>query len=223
MTTLRMLQGDGGAGAVPLRFTDGWRAVHRLRDGTKTRLRLLRPDDRDWVLAGFAQLSAESRYRRFFTAMPRLPETVLAGLLAVDGWNHVAVAAERASRRARPAEPYGVGRFIRSAERPDTAEAAVAVVDHCQGRGLGKLLLGALVAAARERGVTTFRAEVLRVNEAMKGLLRELDESLEPVAVDGAVAVYEIALRDADPEDALPGALLRFLNAAARGLQLFVR
>src|SRR5262249_48681895 len=79
-----------------LRITGAFSAVHELAAGTMTHFRLLRPDDGDWLLQGFAQLAEESRYRRFFTAMPRLSDTVLQHLLDVDGWNHVAVAAEAA-------------------------------------------------------------------------------------------------------------------------------
>jgi ribosomal protein S18 acetylase RimI-like enzyme len=65
-----------------------------------------------------------------------------------------------------------------------------------QRRGLGKLLLSVLAAAARERGITKFRAEVLRSNEAVKALLQALDETLQPVSADGGIAVYEVNLLD---------------------------
>ena len=189
--------GTDGSRAERLRFGEHWAAVHRLGDGTNTRLRLLCAEDRDLLLEGFEKLSSESRYRRFFTAMPRLPENILQRLLRVDGWNHVAVAAEAATHGSGGEEPFGVARFIRLSEMSATAEAAVAVVDHMQGRGLGKLLLSALAAAARERGITKFRAEVLRSNEAVKALLRRLGESLQPVSADSVTAVYEVNLLDA--------------------------
>ena len=39
-----------------------------------------------------------------------------------------------------------------------------------------------------------FRAEVLNGNDAMRALLQELDRDLEPLAVDGGTATYDIAL-----------------------------
>ena len=116
-----------------LRITDAYSTVHKLSDGTMTHLRLLHPDDGDWLLAGFAELGEESRYRRFFTAMPRLPDGVLRRLLNVDGWNHLAIAAEAAVQPPTAPEPFGIARFVRLEENADTAEAAVAVVDHMQG------------------------------------------------------------------------------------------
>jgi GNAT superfamily N-acetyltransferase len=206
-----------------LRITDAYSTVHKLSDGTMTHLRLLRPDDGDWVRAGFAELGEESRYRRFFTAMPQLPDGVLQRLLNVDGWNHLAIAAEAAVQPPTMPQPFGIARFVRLEENADTAEAAVAVVDHMQGRGLGKLLLSVLAAAARERGVKHFRAEVLNGNDAMRALLRELDRDLEPLAVDGGTATYDIALPEIAAHESVSGPLLHFLKTAARGIELRLR
>ena len=54
-----------------------WACVHRLTDGTELTIRMLRPEHRAAFLAGFEGLSPESRYLRFFTAMPRLPDAAL--------------------------------------------------------------------------------------------------------------------------------------------------
>jgi len=204
-----------------MRFTPAWSAVHRLADGTRVRLRLLRREDREMLLAGFARLSEESRYRRFFTAMPELPEKVLARLLDTDGWNHLAIGAATETHPTT-AEGLGLARFVRLEETPDVAEAAVAVVDHMQRRGLGKLLLSTLAAAARERGITRFRAEVLRTNDAILSLLRDIDENARPT-IDGTVAVYEIDLPEAPDEYAPSGPLFRLLRLAATGLQVLLR
>ena len=51
-------------------------------------------------------------------------------------------------------EGIGVARFIRSKTDPGAAEAAVAVIDDWQKKGVGTLLLLRLAAAAREREIT---------------------------------------------------------------------
>jgi len=51
----------------PMHIDCEYSAAERLTDGTAVRLRLLRPSDRDALVAGFKLLSPESRYRRFFT------------------------------------------------------------------------------------------------------------------------------------------------------------
>ena len=45
-----------------------------LNDGTAVRLRTITPDDAPLIREGIAKLSAESRYLRFFSPAPVLPE-----------------------------------------------------------------------------------------------------------------------------------------------------
>jgi GNAT superfamily N-acetyltransferase len=206
-----------------VRFGTDYEETRRLADGTPVRLRLLRPDDRAKLLAGFGRLSDESRYARFFTAMPRLSETTLDRLLATDGLNHLAIAAEAGDQPPETAEGLGVARFIRLPEAPDVAEAAVAVVDHMQHRGLGTLLLARLAAAARERGIRHFRAEVMRTNQAMVSLLHGIDADAHPT-YEGSVAIYDLAVpEDTRAEDRPEGPLFGMLRLAASGLQVVLR
>ena len=67
-----------------------------------------------------------------------------------------------------------MARFVRIADEPEVAEAAVAVLDDSQRRGVGTALLEALSARAREEGITRFRATALHENRAILGLLEKL-------------------------------------------------
>jgi GNAT superfamily N-acetyltransferase len=195
--------------------------VHRLRDGTLVRLRPIGPADRARLAAGFEKLSRESRYRRFFTAMPRLPERMLDRLVATDDWKHVAIGAEVASDDPAQADGLGVARFIRLDDMPDVAEVAVAVVDAKQGLGLGTLLLRELVDAARERGVRRFRATLLAENAPAQALVRELADDVTVRRENGNL-VYEIVLPE-PTEEAERGVLARLLKLAATGVQFVFR
>lgn len=167
--------------------------VHSLRDGTVLRLRPLGPNDAEELRAGFARLSAESRYLRFFTAIPRLPESMVRRLTATDGWYHLALVAETIPVYDEPPEPLGVGRFIREQRRPEVAEVAITVIDEMQGRGLGSLLLRALAELARGYGVTTFAASVLAENRRMNALIRRLGR-VRSVRSEQGVLLYEVAI-----------------------------
>jgi GNAT superfamily N-acetyltransferase len=81
--------------------------------------------------------------------MPRLPEAMLRRLVEVDGRRHVAVVAEV------DGQCVGIARYLALADEPGTAEAAVTVTDRCQGRGIGRLLVQALRAAAVRAGLTS--------------------------------------------------------------------
>jgi GNAT superfamily N-acetyltransferase len=195
--------------------------IHRLADGTEVTVRMVRSEDRDAFLAGFDRLSPESRYLRFFSPMPRLPESMLHRLLHMDGIDHVALAAWR-SVGGQEIEPIGVARFIRLVGRNDTAEAAVVVVDHMQRRRVGGLLLADLCEAARERGIRHFHAEVLFGNRAMTALLHELDADAKRVAVEGNVVVYELDVPSAPAARSAESLPFRLLRLVARGLEVAV-
>ena len=61
-----------------------------LNDGTAVRLRTITPDDAPLIREGIAKLSAESRYLRFFSPAPVLPDAVVQKLADVDGHDHIA-------------------------------------------------------------------------------------------------------------------------------------
>jgi len=86
--------------------------------------------------------------------------------------NHLAIGAIR-TQAGRP-EGLGVARFVRLEGRPAVADVAITVLDHVQRKGLGRLLLTRLMAAARERGIQRFESDVLATNAAMRRLVRSL-------------------------------------------------
>ena len=136
--------------------------VVTLRDGSRALIRPIRADDKQALVDGLARLSSESRYRRFLRPVTSLNERELKYLTEIDYTNHFAWVAMAIDQ---PGEPgLGVARYIRDPLDPEVAEAAVAVVDDHQGKGVGSMLLRVLVAAAQENGIHTFRGWVLGDN-----------------------------------------------------------
>lgn len=136
-------------------------------------LRPIRPEDLAELRAGLRRLSPDTRFQRFHAAIEDLTPAQWAYLTRVDGESHVAFVAVTRERvgDVMPGAIVGVGRFIRFAQQPETAEVAFVVYDHAQGRGVGGALRDALVEAAGARGITTFRAHILAGNTSMRHLL----------------------------------------------------
>ncbi len=168
-----------------------WR--YALPDERSVELTFLTAHDRADLRAGFAGLSRQSRYLRFFSAMPELPDFIAEGLLQTDGHNHVAIGARLVEHTRRRPELIGVARYFRSGSNEHIAEPAIAVVDDLHGLGLGKTLLRRLSAVARANGVTHFRAQVLTSNRRMRAML--LDAHAAFVDQDDDVLTYEIDIR----------------------------
>jgi GNAT superfamily N-acetyltransferase len=163
-------------------------APAELGDGTRVRIRPGRRSDGDLLLRGFERLSAESRYRRFLSPMPKLTGKTLRYMTDIDHRDHEAMIALDES-----GEGIGVARYVRHAGRPDTAEVAVTVVDGWQGRGLGTLLLESISVRARDEGVRTFTALILARNDQMMHLLEHLG-SVRVVGRAGAAIETEVAI-----------------------------
>lgn len=202
-----------------LHFDADWREQVTLRDGRAIELRLGRADDRELLRRGFERLSPESRYRRFFTPKPRLSEAELDYLTQVDQHDHIAIGAFEETERGE--EGLGVARCVRLEDQPDTAEAAVAVVDDAQGNGLGGLLFQRLAAAAREHEVRRFASTVLCDNKAMQELIAGMSDNVESRIEDGVV-YFEFDLPEVGPEHPpleppRSHGFYRLLRSAARG------
>jgi len=194
----------------------GASSVHELTDGTRVLVRALRPTDRYELARGYMQLSEEAKRRRFFSAPPELSEADLDYLTNLDYVDHFAWAAFALDEPGSPG--VGVARYVRDHDRDDVAEAAVTVLDHYQGRGLGTLLLLHLAEEAQKNGIRTFVNYVLWENRALLEGLAAAGGRITPA--EAGVARVEIDLPPTDAEDARESvrAALHALANAARVL-----
>jgi hypothetical protein len=89
-----------------------------LRSGEVVQVRQVQPGDAPALVRAYANLGEQSRYRRFFTVMPELPEATLKAAVEVDHTDHEALVAVP----LRSPEIVGECRFVRLADQPDTAD-----------------------------------------------------------------------------------------------------
>ena len=140
------------------------------------RLRQIRADDEPRLMALHERLSEQTAYQRFFTVMKRLPLNWARYLANVDYQTRLALVIER--HDVPEPELVAVGRYEPTSEA-GVAEVAFVVQDGWQGKGLGRLLLHELLAAATARGIRRFRAYVLADNHRMLRLLARHTTVLE--------------------------------------------
>ncbi len=171
-----------------------WEADVIVADGGTVHLRPIRPSDAEALVRFHAGLSPRTRYLRYFSAYPRIPERDLYRFTHVDHHDRVALVALLGG------EIIAVGRYER-AKDTDEAEVAFVVADAHQGRGIGSVLLEHLAAAAREVGLKRFNAIVLAENTAMIRVFRdagyETTRHLEYGEVTLEFAVDETAMTEA--------------------------
>ncbi len=199
----------------------GWTTDGLLTDGVGVRVRPIRPDDADALVAFHAGLSQETVHFRFFSAHPRLSPDEVSRFTQVDYRDRMAFVAEVAGTM------IGVSRYDRT-PGTDEAEAAFVVADEYQGRGVGTLFVEHLVAYARTQAIDRFVADVLPENASMLGVFsaaglqvtRAWDQGTVRVEIDlRPTAAYLAACdeREATAEAASLAALLRPRSIAVVG------
>jgi GNAT superfamily N-acetyltransferase len=133
-----------------------------LRDGSTVQIRSITQKDEKQLLEFFRSLSSESKWVRFFT---RRKNTVfIDDVNKVEDINDIQtdglIAIDRERNRI-------IGHATYIILESGQAEAAFAVTDDYQGRGLGTVLFIKLAQAARSRGLQIFEAEVMPVNQTI--------------------------------------------------------
>src|SRR5689334_13831179 len=126
-------------------------------------------------------MSDRTRYLRYFSPYPRIPERDLARFVNVDHHDREAFVIVSGPRI------MAVGRYERLGPESPEAEVAFVVEDAHQGRGIGSVLLEHLADAARENGITRFVAEVLPQNGGMLRVFSDFGYQVQRKYADGVV------------------------------------
>ena len=132
-----------------------------LRDGWTLRLQATTPLDYEDIKAFYDGLSQESRYLRFHGS----GRTDIAARADAEasGVDRLALIGRHDGRVVAVAGYEGL-------REPGVAEAAFAVADDDQRRGIGMRMVEQLAAIAASRGIRRFDAEVLASNHPMLGV-----------------------------------------------------
>ena len=152
------------------------------------RLRLIRADDEPRLMALHEHLSRHTAYQRFFSAVRHLSPQWSHRLANVDYRTRLALVIEHHDG-SDERTLIAVARYEPTSD-PDVAEVALVVQDDWQGKGLGRLLLRALLTAAQARGIHQFRAYVLADNFRMLGLLSRHTKILKQHIDRGVVELF---------------------------------
>jgi acetyltransferase len=151
--------------------------------GERLRLRPIRPDDADRLQAMVDRCDRQDVRLRFRSAMKHMSDDLIVLLTQIDYDRQMALVVETGG-----GEILGVGRL---AADPDgeRGEFALIVRTDRQRRGLGRVLLGAVVDHARRRGLSEVWGDVAYDNARMLGLARAMGFDARPAAETGRLRV----------------------------------
>lgn len=143
-----------------------------LKDGRTIWLRPIRPEDEARQQAFDHSLSREDRYNRYFGEVSEFSHEQMARVTQIDyDREMVFIATERDER----GEEITLG-MAQAQMDPDNdqAEFSIAIRSDLKGQGLGRLLLGKLVAHCRAQGTRRLVGWTLPQNRGMAALARSL-------------------------------------------------
>ena len=180
----------GSSSMLVLPETTGYRhmAIHpyprrlvqakEFSDGVPWLLRPIRPEDAQPLQEFVRGLSDESRYMRFVSMLRELTPRMLARYTRIDYDRELALVATvqvpNPEHRGYPREQIvGFAHYLRNADGRG-AEYALVIGDDWQRRGLGAQLMGGLIEAAQEQGLTYIDGLVLATNRPMLSLMTHL-------------------------------------------------
>lgn len=163
-----------------------------LPDGANITIRPIRFEDAAIEQEFVRKLSNESRYFRFMDSLRELSPRMLSHFTQVDYDRHMALIAV-ATVDGREAES-AVARYV-VADDSTSCEFAIVVADQWQRRGVGTLLMRALMDAARKRGLDLMHGEVLAGNQKMLNFMQRLGFRASFDAGDPRLMRVEISLR----------------------------
>ncbi|MBV9860555.1 MAG: GNAT family N-acetyltransferase [Alphaproteobacteria bacterium] len=180
----------------------------RLADGLQVFLRPIRAEDAPALQELFARMSPEDRRLRFFAPLRELSAPLAFRLTHVDYEHALALLAFAAETGAI----LGVARLAVDPARADLergcAEFAVALRSDLKGHGLGRLLVQRLLRTAPRLGATEICGYVLRENDRMLHLCRDLGFAIEPAP--GEPEAVLARRRVAPAPDSADGAALTY-------------
>ena len=143
----------------------------KLADGAAITIRPIRPEDAVIEQAFVRNLSDESRYFRFMDSLRELSPRMLSHFTQVDYDRHMALIA--VTRDGGKETEIAAARYVVT-DDGKSCEFAIAVADQWQRKGVGALLMRALMDSARSRGLATMFGEVLASNHKMLQLMQRL-------------------------------------------------
>jgi acetyltransferase len=159
-----------------------------LDNSVELRLRPVRPDDAPALIEMGGRTSRQDLRLRFHGAVRGITSLASARLTQIDYDREMAFVAVEANGDIAGVASLGFDPEF------ETAEFAIVVRSDMQGHGLGRKLIAEILIHARARGAERVWGDVLRENENMLTMAREMGAALTPRSDGPAIVRAEFHL-----------------------------
>lgn len=174
------------------RYPEELETYRTTKTGFKIFFRPIRINDEPLYKDFIYSLSDNSMYRRFISARKDMPHERLQKFVVIDYTKEMAILAVEGDEEKQII--IGIGRYFID-ENKHTAEAAFAVRDDYQGKGIGTELLSYLTYLAKRQGLLGFTADVLADNKPMLHVFEKGGFDIAKTVSDG-ISELAMAFKD---------------------------
>lgn len=157
-----------------------------IRDGTLVSLRPIRPEDAPDIISMIELVDPEDVRLRFFAPLKSIPRPMLARLTQIDYDREMAFVARPVNPDGSLGPIWGTVRLSCDADLT-VGEYAILIRSDIKGRGLGYTLMHQIIGYGQERKVGKIVGTILRENEPMLTMARDLGFLLHVSADDTGV------------------------------------
>jgi acetyltransferase len=162
---------------------------YQLDDGSAIKIRPIRPEDASIEQSFVRELSSESKHFRFMQGLNELTPQMLVRFTQLDYGRELALIAVQ--EQGENETQIGVARYVINADG-ESCEFALVVADNWHHKGIGIILMNALIDAARQRGLKTMDGEILSDNANMRSLAAKIGFSV--LRNPGDLSVLSVSL-----------------------------
>ncbi len=155
----------------------------KLADGTRLRLRPIRPSDEPIWMDMLRACSPETLRARFFATIKGPNHEMATRYCFTDYDREIAVVA---LTETQPVKMIGVGRLAADADRHE-GEFALLVIDEWQGKRVGSHITRFCLQVARQWGLRHISAETLIENKRMAATMREFNFQISTDRKEGLI------------------------------------
>jgi len=156
----------------PQQYVSTW----KLKDGSPIVIRPIRPEDEPMMVKFHRALSESTVHFRYFGLLKleqRIAHDRLVRMCFNDYDREIAIIGVRNAPETKEDEIIAVGRLIKVHDVND-AEYAIILSDRWQGHGLGTHFMKLLLEIGRQEGVEHIFGQILRENQAMQRVCKQL-------------------------------------------------
>jgi len=137
-------------------------------EAARLRIRRATAADEAAVRSFLEELSADSRWKRYHNAVPRVMPWMVDPVVRPDHVMHESLLAIHEGRIV------GIAEWGRCDPDDTTVDMAIVVSEDCRRHGIARALVRSLARSARRQGIESFSGSILTVNRASVALLRNV-------------------------------------------------